>query len=111
VEPALEGHDVSGWTTIPPWLYQNDLPDDELQRVYVAGAERKWQACVADRERLERLLEVATGELPDATTRRARAALRDELRALTSWLAESREAEARAKAFLDQARAAQRRYG
>ena len=29
------------WTTVPPWLYQNDLPADELQRVYVEAARRK----------------------------------------------------------------------
>ena len=29
------------WTTIPPWLYQNDLPDDRLQEVYVRGLRAK----------------------------------------------------------------------
>ncbi len=29
------------WTTVPPWLYQNDLPDDQLQAVYVEAARRK----------------------------------------------------------------------
>jgi hypothetical protein len=32
---------VSGWTTIPPWLYQNDLPDEQLQEVYVRAARKK----------------------------------------------------------------------
>jgi hypothetical protein len=29
------------WTTIPRWLYENDLPDDELQEVYVKAARLK----------------------------------------------------------------------
>jgi hypothetical protein len=29
------------WTTIPPWLYQNDLPDEQLQAVYVQGLRAK----------------------------------------------------------------------
>lgn len=41
-------NDRPGWTTIPPWLYQNDLPDDELQRVYVVAAERKLAALLAE---------------------------------------------------------------
>lgn len=41
------------WTTIPPWLYQNDLPDDRLQEVYVREAERKWMDLVREREALE----------------------------------------------------------
>ena len=29
------------WTEIPPWLYQNTLPDDQLQEVYVRGLRAK----------------------------------------------------------------------
>jgi hypothetical protein len=29
------------WTTIPRWLYENDLPDDRLQEVYVTAARQK----------------------------------------------------------------------
>ena len=29
------------WTEIPPWLYQNTLPDDRLQEVYVRGLRAK----------------------------------------------------------------------
>lgn len=29
------------WTTIPPWLYENDLPDGELQEWYVKAARLK----------------------------------------------------------------------
>jgi hypothetical protein len=29
------------WTTIPRWLYENDLPDGELQAFYVTAARRK----------------------------------------------------------------------
>jgi hypothetical protein len=66
--------------TIPPWLYQNDLPDDELQAVYVAEAQRKHREYVARRKALE-------GEL-----------------------AAARAAEARAAAFLADATAALERY-
>jgi hypothetical protein len=32
---------MTRWTTIPRWLYENDLPDDELQEVYVKAARLK----------------------------------------------------------------------
>ena len=32
---------MTGWTTVPRWLYENDLPDDELQEVYVKAARLK----------------------------------------------------------------------
>ena len=67
---------MSGWTTIPPWLYQNDLSDEQLQEVYVRGAEKKWRA------------------------------LRDNRMALEADLAEALAAEQRAALFLKQARAA-----
>ena len=38
------------WTTIPRWLYQNDLPDDQLQAVYVKAARRKVAELAADRD-------------------------------------------------------------
>jgi hypothetical protein len=66
--------------TIPPWLYQNTLPDDELQAVYVAQAQRKHREFVARRKALE------------------------------AELADARAAEARAAAFLAEATAARERY-
>jgi hypothetical protein len=71
---------VSGWTTIPPWLYQNDLPDDELQHVYVRAVQAK------------------------------AAELRRRVRALERELAEERQALANAEEFLAGAEAALRRY-
>ena len=68
------------WTTIPPWLYQNELPDEELQEVYVREAERKWRA------------------------------LRDGRAAIEADLADAVAAEARAYAFLQEAKAALARY-
>ena len=50
---------MTDWTTIPPWLYRNDLPDDQLQAVYVREAERKWRELRARREALEHELEEA----------------------------------------------------
>ena len=32
---------MPSWTEIPPWLYQNTLPDDQLQEVYVRGLRAK----------------------------------------------------------------------
>jgi chromosome segregation ATPase len=32
---------AGGWTTVPRWLYTNDLPDAELQEVYVTEARKK----------------------------------------------------------------------
>ena len=50
---------MTNWTTVPPWLYQNDLPDDQLQAVYVAHAEQKWRELRERREALEDELEQA----------------------------------------------------
>lgn len=47
---------MSDWTVLPPWLYQNDLPDDELQAVYVQQAETKWRQCVEERRDAEAAL-------------------------------------------------------
>ena len=44
---------MTDWTTVPPWLYQNDLPDDQLQAIYVAHAEQKWRELRECREALE----------------------------------------------------------
>jgi hypothetical protein len=38
------------WTTIPPWLYQSDLPDAELQEVYVKAARLKVLQLQAERD-------------------------------------------------------------
>jgi hypothetical protein len=96
---------VSGWTTIPPWLYRSDLPDERLQEHYVLEAERTLAEVVEDRLVLER-------EVADLrATKRGRlsaeewAALADELGERYDWLEEAYRVEARAKAFLDQARA------
>jgi hypothetical protein len=32
---------MTRWTTVPPWLYKSDLPDAELQAVYVKAARLK----------------------------------------------------------------------
>ena len=50
---------MTNWTTVPPWLYQNDLPDDQLQAVYVAHAEQKWRELRERREALEDEVEQA----------------------------------------------------
>lgn len=50
------------WTTIPPWLYQNTLPDAELQAVYVAEARKK----VADLRQRRLDAEDALAELEGA---------------------------------------------
>jgi hypothetical protein len=42
---------MPGWTTIPPWLYQNTLSDADLRRVYVEGARRKVLDLRAERDR------------------------------------------------------------
>jgi hypothetical protein len=41
------------WTTVPRWLYENDLPDEQLQRIYVEGARRKLEALEAERAALD----------------------------------------------------------
>lgn len=65
------------WTTIPPWLYQNTLPADELQEVHVREARKKVDALreeelalsveldevMAKRERAEEFLEHAEAAL------------------------------------------------
>jgi hypothetical protein len=92
------------WTTVPKWLYQNDLPAARLQAVYVEQAERKWRECAALRDALE------------VEIRDLRALKRGELTA-TAWATRARElgdryaeledalrAEQRALAFLEEAR-------
>ena len=41
------------WTTLPPWLYQNTLPDEELQEVYVREARKKVRQLAAQLEGLD----------------------------------------------------------
>lgn len=41
------------WTEIPPWLYQNDLPDGELQAWYVREARKKVRQLAAQLEALD----------------------------------------------------------
>jgi hypothetical protein len=71
---------VDGWTVIPGALYDNDLSDLELQEFYVREAEQKWR---------------------DFQERR---------RELQAALNEAIEAELRARAFLDEAEAALKKY-
>ena len=54
------------WTTIPPWLYQNDLPDDQLQAVYVKAARAKVAQLRAERADVDRQLAEATAFLAEA---------------------------------------------
>jgi len=56
-----------GWTTIPPWLYENDLPDDQLQRLYVQGARRKLAELEAERADLDARIAEAKAFLARAT--------------------------------------------
>jgi hypothetical protein len=44
------------WTEIPPWLYQNDLPDEELQEVYVRGLRAKVEQIRGELAQAEQLL-------------------------------------------------------
>ena len=71
LEPALEGDDVT-YTTIPRWLYENDLPDDQLQAVYVREARKKVAELLAERADLDRQLAEATAFLAQAERALAR---------------------------------------
>lgn len=71
---------MTRWTTVPPWLYQNTLSDEELQTVYVTEARKKV------------------------------AALRRQKREIEADLAEVDAALGPAEAFLAEAEAALRRY-
>jgi hypothetical protein len=42
------------WTTIPRWLYGNDLPDEELQAFYAKVARRKVQELRRRRDQHDR---------------------------------------------------------
>ena len=68
------------WTTIPPWLYQNTLPDDQLQEVYVREAKKQWEELRRRRTDLEaELLEVTEAE------QRARLFLADAIEAMQRY--------------------------
>jgi len=54
------------YTTIPRWLYENDLPDDQLQAVYVKAARAKVAQLRAERADLDRQLAEATAFLAQA---------------------------------------------
>ena len=41
------------WTTIPRWLYENDLPDERLQELYVTAAHVKWVELLEERRELD----------------------------------------------------------
>lgn len=99
-----------GRTTIPPWLYQNDLPDARLQELYVQQAEERLTACVEDRCALERQVAALRARKRGGLSAEAWSALADELGERYEWLKESFRVEARAKAFLDDARRALARY-
>ena len=71
---------MTHWTTIPPWRYQNTLPDDQLQEVYVREAKKKWEELRRRRTELEaELVEVAEAE------QRARLFLADAIEALQAY--------------------------
>jgi len=101
---------MTGWATIPPWVYRNDLPDAELQEWYVAAAEKKWADCAAHRDALEgeilTLRAVKRGDLTAA----AWVALAEELGERYDRFEDAVEAEAEARAFLEDARRALARY-
>lgn len=54
------------WTEIPPWLYQNALPDERLQEVYVRAAERKVEQLCEERRALADELRQADEQLVEA---------------------------------------------
>jgi hypothetical protein len=60
------------WTTIPRWLYENDLPDDRLQELYVKAAVRKLAEVEADPESTAEQLTRAYVFLAQATQALAR---------------------------------------
>lgn len=60
------------YTTIPRWLYENDLPDDQLQAVYVREARKKVAQLRAERADLDRQLAEATDFLAQAERALAR---------------------------------------
>ena len=81
---------MTHWTTIPPWLYQNNLPDDQLQEVYVREAKKKWEELRRRRTELEaELLEVAEAE------QRARLFLADAIEAMQRYRAAASPGRAR----------------
>jgi multidrug resistance efflux pump len=57
---------VSGWKTIPRWLYETDAPDDQLQALYVTAARKKVAELEAERDELEAQLAQARAFLADA---------------------------------------------
>lgn len=101
---------MSNWTTIPPWLYRNDLPDDELQERYVEAAEKKWRALVAEREVLEDELWGLRDRMAHLTTIEELEALAAAAGELGEGLEEARRVETAAKAFLADARRVLARY-
>jgi hypothetical protein len=101
---------VDGWTVIPRALYDNDLSDLELQEVYVREAEKKYLECVADRELVEGELRAQRALLGGLTTLEAVERLRATAEEAADRLVEARRAETEAKAFLEAARVALRKY-
>jgi multidrug resistance efflux pump len=57
---------ADGWVTIPKWLYTNNLPDEELQRVYVIEAKKKVAALRREKRELEAELARVTAALGPA---------------------------------------------
>jgi multidrug resistance efflux pump len=57
---------VSGWKTIPRWLYEADAPDDQLQALYVKAARKKVADLEAERDELDAQLAQARAFLSDA---------------------------------------------
>lgn len=44
---------MGNWTVVPRWLYENDLPDDELQAAYAREARKKAEEIAAQLRRLD----------------------------------------------------------
>lgn len=70
---------MSGWKTIPRWLYETDAPDDQRQALYVKAARKKVAELEAERDELEAQLAQARAFLSDAerALRRYQKRLRD----------------------------------
>lgn len=63
---------TDGWTTIPPWLYQNDLSDEQLQEVYVRAARKKLWELLEERRELDEQIAQARAFLAEAMEAMAR---------------------------------------
>jgi hypothetical protein len=95
---------MTGWATVPPWVYKNDLPAEALQRRWVEQWERTWAARVEARTALEREIHDLRAMKRRDVTAEMWSALVDELGERYDWLEDAVQAEAEALAFLEEAR-------